>query len=138
TTPSTQFINSWLTKSAHSPHRPVRAFFPVSTPDYSRRFLSAVGTPSRGDLPVTKASQPPARDTTASDNTTPYFFDRRGLAEKLGTSLRSLDRLDAARKLPPSLRIGTMKRWLRSEIAAWIGLGCPCQRKFIALRRGRR
>lgn len=47
------------------------------------------------------------------------------LAELLGTSLRTVQRMNATGALPAPIRIGARPRWRRDEIDAWIAAGCP-------------
>ena len=59
------------------------------------------------------------------------MMGRRHLAEYLDVSIRTIDRLDAAGKLPLALRIGGAKRWPRDVIEDWIRLGCPHRREDV-------
>ena len=47
------------------------------------------------------------------------------VAELLGLSKRTLWRLLSAGKLPKPVRLGSVVRWKRDELEAWIGSGCP-------------
>jgi excisionase family DNA binding protein len=47
------------------------------------------------------------------------------LAIILGVSVRHVERMDAAGKLPKPLRLGRAKRWRYEEIKSWLAAGCP-------------
>jgi predicted DNA-binding transcriptional regulator AlpA len=67
----------------------------------------------------------------------PLVVDVRGLAVLLSRSETSLDRDDAAGRLPKPIRIGRAKRWLISDIELWLRHGCPSRREFEVMRKGR-
>lgn len=57
------------------------------------------------------------------------------LAEELALSRKTIDRMDAAGKLPRALRIGARaKRWRREEIQAWLAAGGPPREEWEASR----
>jgi predicted DNA-binding transcriptional regulator AlpA len=67
------------------------------------------------------------------------LLDRRLLAALLRISVRSLNRFDAAGKIPMALRLGGpngRKRWCRAEIERWVAAGCPDRKTWLAIRRG--
>lgn len=45
------------------------------------------------------------------------------------------DRLNAAAKTPRSIKLGGRVVWRRSDIVAWINLGCPDRKTFETLTR---
>lgn len=47
------------------------------------------------------------------------------VARMLQISIRSLYRLRSGKRLPPSLRIGGLTRWRRTDIETWVAAGCP-------------
>lgn len=47
------------------------------------------------------------------------------VAQILGCSPRHVARLLEGRKIPAPRRLGTLVRWSRTEIMAWIAAGCP-------------
>ncbi len=47
------------------------------------------------------------------------------LARRLGVSVRTVRRLDAAGKLPKPVRLGHSVRWRSDEIERWVVAGCP-------------
>ncbi len=52
------------------------------------------------------------------------------LAEALGTSVRTIHRLNGSGKLPRPSRLGGQLRWDRAEIEAWIAAGMPGRRAW--------
>jgi excisionase family DNA binding protein len=65
------------------------------------------------------------------------FFYKGELAEYLGLSTRTVDRLDAAGKLPEACRIGGKKAWLRSEVAEWVAAHCPARHSDSSRKKSR-
>ena len=55
----------------------------------------------------------------------PLLIDIRQLAALLGRSVPSLERDQAAGRLPAPLRIGGSKKWRRADIETWVAAGCP-------------
>lgn len=51
-----------------------------------------------------------------------------------GVSRAHWQRLRAAGKLPPSVRLGRKVLWRRAEVAAWIDAGCPDSRTWAAMQ----
>ena len=62
---------------------------------------------------------------SATNNEVLVLLSAGNLARVLGTSTRTVWRLDAAGKLPRAVRLGGAKRWRRPEIEVWIEAGCP-------------
>jgi predicted DNA-binding transcriptional regulator AlpA len=62
-------------------------------------------------------------------------FDRPGLAAYLGRSLPALDRDLAAGRVPQGFRLNRARRWLRSEIDAWLGAGAPDAKAWDELKK---
>jgi predicted DNA-binding transcriptional regulator AlpA len=79
-------------------------------------------------------AEPNRRPATAPTASTPLLIDRPGLATLLCRSVPSLDRDDAAGRLPAALWIGGSKRWRYSDIAEWVEMGCPPRVEFEARR----
>ena len=50
------------------------------------------------------------------------------VAEILSCSTRHVRRLADRGAMPQSVRLGSLVRWCRTEIEAWIAAGCPSQR----------
>ena len=70
--------------------------------------------------------------TTTTEKTTPVttppqplLIDIRQLAALLGRSVPSLERDQAAGRLPAPVRIGSSKKWRRADIEAWVAADCP-------------
>jgi excisionase family DNA binding protein len=53
------------------------------------------------------------------------FVGTRELAEMLDCSKRTVYRLIQSGKIPKPVKIGTLKRWIRSDIEKWTRDGCP-------------
>ena len=61
-----------------------------------------------------------------AENPNPHFLiGVEQVAKRLGISVRTIWRLDAAGKLPEPIRISGSVRWRSVEITAWIEGGCP-------------
>jgi predicted DNA-binding transcriptional regulator AlpA len=56
------------------------------------------------------------------------------LAKILQRSKPSLYRDLAAGKLPVGISLGRTRRWLRSEIEAWLASGCPDRASWEAMK----
>jgi predicted DNA-binding transcriptional regulator AlpA len=57
------------------------------------------------------------------------------LAALLGVSVRHVERLDCAGKLPRPLRLGRAKRWSVNEIKSWLAVDCPEREPWQALKK---
>jgi predicted DNA-binding transcriptional regulator AlpA len=55
----------------------------------------------------------------------PATLTRQALANYLSRSTASVDRDAAAGRLPSPIWLGGAKRWLKSEIDAWLAAGAP-------------
>ncbi len=56
--------------------------------------------------------------------------DKGALATLLSTSVRSIECLNAAERIPAPVRIGSRPRWRHEEILAWVRAGCPDRRTW--------
>lgn len=56
------------------------------------------------------------------------------VSEMLGVCQRHIERLDASGRLPSPIKIGRAKRWLLSDINAWIAAGCPDRDSWQAMK----
>lgn len=52
------------------------------------------------------------------------LVDARGIASMLNCSTRHVFRLADASKMPAAVKVGSLVRWNRSTIEAWIAGGC--------------
>jgi predicted DNA-binding transcriptional regulator AlpA len=86
----------------------------------------------------TNLGQSESRTETSHTSTIPAFFSRQSLAAYLQISTRTLDRLVAGHRLPPSVQIGSAKRWARTAILEWVAQGCPDMGEVKPARRDRR
>jgi excisionase family DNA binding protein len=67
-------------------------------------------------------SAPPTADP-------PALLDVQAVAELLGCSGRHVYRMSDAGRLPAPRRLGSLVRWSRQELLAWIDAGCPTVRQ---------
>jgi len=91
--------------------------------------------PIRPTPPDAEPSTDPSADTgqTAKPNPlNPLLVSIRDLAVLLSRSEIALHRDDAAGRLPRSIRLGGSKRWRRTDIEAWVEMGCPKRAEFEA------
>ena len=65
--------------------------------------------------------------------TEPLLIPDTAAAALAGISRAHWQRLRAAGKLPPSVRLGRKILWRRREIEEWIGAGCPDSRTWAAM-----
>jgi excisionase family DNA binding protein len=71
---------------------------------------------------VTTATLPPA-DAPAAQ-----LLDVRAVAAMLDCSTRHIYRLADAGRMPAPVRLGTLVRWRRQDLDAWLANGCrPCR-----------
>ncbi len=73
----------------------------------------------------------------AAPATGQILTDYRGLSKLLSRSVASLQRDDAAGRLPAAVWIGGSKRWRVAEIAAWVEAGCPSRKEWHARQQDR-
>lgn len=72
-------------------------------------------------MPVASDAAP---DTPLADPAA-LLINIKALALLLSRSVASLERDQAAGRLPAPLRLGGSKLWRRAEIKAWVAAGCP-------------
>jgi predicted DNA-binding transcriptional regulator AlpA len=65
----------------------------------------------------------------------PLLLTARDLARDLAVSLSTIWRMDAAGKLPKSVRVSGSVRWRRNEIIRWCEAGCPRRAEWEARMR---
>ncbi len=58
-------------------------------------------------------------------------------ARLCGISTRAWRRLNASGQLPEPVVIGASKRWVVSELEAWVNAGCPPRVRWEAVRGGK-
>lgn len=70
---------------------------------------------------------PETTTTTTPAATAPVMglMTVKDVAQLLSCSTRTVYRLNDAGRLPHPVRLGTLLRWPRSAIEAWIAEGCP-------------
>jgi len=61
------------------------------------------------------------------DTPSPQTYTADDLSVILGTSLRGIRRWDAGGRLPKGFKLGRLRKWLRSDIDAWLMAGCPAR-----------
>jgi len=67
----------------------------------------------------------------------PLLVDMAGLSQLLSRSEASLYRDDSAGRIPAGRKLGGSKRWVYSEIVAWVEAGMPCRRTWEAMKAAR-
>jgi len=66
--------------------------------------------------------------TTTSDQTPrAELLNVRGVAALLDCSTRHVYRLADGGRIPRPVKLGSLVRWRRAELDAWIKAGCPSQ-----------
>jgi predicted DNA-binding transcriptional regulator AlpA len=85
----------------------------------------------------TQTPDPPA-DRQANPAAGPSLLvDIRELSALLSRSAGSLERDQAAGRLPAPIYVGGSRRWRREEIEAWVAAGCPDRKTWDAIRAAR-
>jgi predicted DNA-binding transcriptional regulator AlpA len=62
------------------------------------------------------------------------LIDIDQLSVLLRRSVASLERDQAAGRLPAQVYVGGSKRWRRAEIVAWVASGCPPRARWEEIR----
>ncbi len=62
------------------------------------------------------------------------LIDIGQLAGLLRRSVASLERDQAAGRLPAQVYVGGSRRWRRAEIVAWVAAGCPARERWEQIR----
>jgi predicted DNA-binding transcriptional regulator AlpA len=87
-------------------------------------------TPMSETLSLTDA---PAPGRSAADA---MLIDARRLAELLGVSKPTIDRMKAAGKLPKHIELSPgCHRWRAAEVREWVEAGCPPIKEWEVRRR---
>jgi len=72
------------------------------------------------------------RPPLSADSTTASLLDVRRVAEICGCSARHIYRLSDSGKMPSPIRLGSLVRWRRTVIDAWLAGGCQPVRGVFA------
>jgi predicted DNA-binding transcriptional regulator AlpA len=64
------------------------------------------------------------------------LIDIQVLSGLLDRSVASLERDQAAGRLPAPVYVGGSRRWRRAEIVAWVAAGCPTRVRWDEIRSG--
>jgi len=65
---------------------------------------------------------------TASEPSAAQLLDVEQVAAILNCSTRHVYRLHDSGRMPPAVRLGSLVRWRRSDLDAWLADGCkPCR-----------
>jgi hypothetical protein len=70
-----------------------------------------------------------AEDCPASES---LLLNRRKAAALIDVSVATLDRMQAAGKLPRTLSVNGGVRYRRDDLTRWVALGCPDRKTFDA------
>ena len=62
------------------------------------------------------------------------LIDIRRLGALLARSVASLERDQAAGRLPAPVYVGGSRRWRRAEVEDWVRAGCPDRDRWEAVR----
>lgn len=58
---------------------------------------------------------------------TATLVDGRQVAARLGISLSFWRKMVASARAPQPVRLGRARRWVSTEIDAWVSAGCPAE-----------
>ena len=67
----------------------------------------------------------PATSRTGERYAGGVLLDIRAVATLLNCSVRHIHRLRDGGRMPQPVKLGSLSRWRRSELEAWIADGCP-------------
>ncbi|MCH8147058.1 MAG: helix-turn-helix domain-containing protein [Planctomycetes bacterium] len=65
--------------------------------------------------------------TKSTTDAVAELLDARSVAKFCGCSARTVRRLADAGQMPRPVKLGSLVRWRRAELVAWINAGCPTQ-----------
>lgn len=77
-------------------------------------------------------SKPTSQDANTPSQTESLLLSRVKAAVLLDLSVATLDRMQAAGKLPRTLVVNGGVRYRREDLVRWIALGCPDRKTFDA------
>lgn len=69
---------------------------------------------------------------TAAQHAESLLLSRRNAAQLIDVSVATLDRMQAAGKLPRTLAVNGGVRYRREDLVRWIDQGCPDRKAFDA------
>jgi excisionase family DNA binding protein len=61
----------------------------------------------------------------AAPVTTAALYSIHDIATLLGCSTRHVRRLGDTRRIPQPVKLGSLLRWVKTDIEQWIATGCP-------------
>lgn len=101
----------------------------VRSVDFSGRDLTPVVCGSQYRVAPIMESQPVTTATLPPDEAAaPALLDVRAVAQLLDCSTRHVYRLADAGRMPAPVRLGSLVRWRRADLDAWLAGGCkPCR-----------
>lgn len=73
---------------------------------------------------MTQTANPNTESGTDRDTTSPALVDVQIVASMLDCSSRHVYRLTDAGRMPAPVRLGSLVRWRRVDVEAWIAAGC--------------
>jgi len=81
------------------------------------------------------ATAPTADGISGADRARPELLDVKAVGKLLTCSQRTVYRLADAGKMPRPVRLGSLVRWDRETLLAWIRDGCKPVRRATGARR---
>lgn len=66
----------------------------------------------------------------------PLALDARAVAAAIGVSRAHWLRLVSSGRAPLGVKLGTSRRWARSELELWLEAGCPSFARWEEMRHG--
>ena len=85
---------------------------------------------------MTQTANPIPDSGTDRDTTSPALVDVQTVASMLDCSSRHVYRLSDAGRMPAPVRLGSLVRWRRLDVEAWIAGGCKTVRSVTGKRDG--
>ncbi len=97
--------------------------------------VCGANAPAEGETPSDGPKPQDARRGFAMEaDVEPMHIDDWTSAALAGVHRSTWQRLRAAGKVPPCVRLGRRVLWRRAEIVAWIEAGCPDSREWAAMQ----
>jgi excisionase family DNA binding protein len=86
---------------------------------------------AEGSADIASGIKPESLTMTATPQAgdSPALLDVRAVAALLDCSTRHVYRLADAERMPKPLKLGTLLRWRRADLDAWLADGCPAVRE---------